>query len=388
MDSTATTPLTTGASVDPTGGADGSGSDTADTGDLPPPPSECVDLDGDGYGSDCDAGPDCDDDNAGAWTEAGCASCVDADGDGWWVGCDAFPDGVNGPDCDDTDGCNWTEAGCANCVDSDGDDFWTNCDIYGDCAPGPDCDDNNDTVQGDDSTELCNGVAENCAGFIDPYDPDAMCPPMGVTAPNVGEWACIPPAPGVDGCTIAECEPEQHDLDADYTTGCECLGQPPSNQGLTCGMAIDIGDIPDDGEVALVTGNVLPVDRDVWYRFRAVDGADNGCDNYHVRVRFLSNPGGQFAFQVARGGCDQVPAPGTDCTTDWSWATDFRATINNVLAGECPCTLANPPATDLSPCQDNTADYFVRVIRDPAYVGDMSCAGYQIEISNGLYDTM
>ena len=60
----------------------------------------CVDGDEDGHGVDCAQGADCDDTDASNWT--GCATCVDDDGDGAFTGCDAYVD-ITGPDCDDAD---------------------------------------------------------------------------------------------------------------------------------------------------------------------------------------------------------------------------------------------------------------------------------------------
>lgn len=66
------------------GGSGGSGSTGGETG------GGCVDADGDGFGTNCEAGPDCDDANGCVWTEVGCATCVDTDNDGVWVGCDVY----------------------------------------------------------------------------------------------------------------------------------------------------------------------------------------------------------------------------------------------------------------------------------------------------------
>ena len=377
-----TTGPTTGASG-LTSGADGSG-DTGDPTVGDTGTGECVDADGDGYGNNCDAGPDCDDANAGAWSA--CDTCVDADGDGWYGECDAYPEGTQGPDCNDDNACVWTEAGCNNCVDLDEDGVWVGCDVYGDCAPGPDCHDGNASVGEGDAVELCNGVAENCAGEIDPYPADEMCPPAGVVTPGVTGWSCQPPAPGEDGCVIASCDTDLVDLDVDPSNGCECESLPAMDQGLDCANAIDLGDVNDGAQSVTITGNAVPLDRVVWYRFRGVDLSDaaTSCDNYHVRVNFLSNPGDQYAFSVGRGTCDAVNV-NVQCN-DYSWATDLRVSDAGLLTGQCPCYAgaAEPPA-NVSACENDTAFYYVAVYRVAGAAP--TCDAYQIAISNGVYDT-
>lgn len=66
---------------------------------------ECVDADGDGHAgydaAHCSFGPDRCDDDPHNWTETGCTLCLDLDGDGYGSHCDA------GGDCDDADATRW-----------------------------------------------------------------------------------------------------------------------------------------------------------------------------------------------------------------------------------------------------------------------------------------
>lgn len=133
---------------------------------------DCVDNDGDGYGtgSDC-RGTDCDDTNAGIWTN--CENCTDNDGDGYGDGCS------RGADCDDTDRnvnpsrteipSNGKDDDCQNgdlqCVDADGDG-------YGEGAQcrGADCLDTDREVH-PGAREVCgNGKDDDCE------DGDLACP--------------------------------------------------------------------------------------------------------------------------------------------------------------------------------------------------------------------
>lgn len=206
---------------DPSGDAEASGEgDSSDdpSGD-PTDEAPCIDLDQDGYGTMCDLGPDCDDNDHHNHSEEGCANCEDADVDGYWVGCDSFDQDRPGPDCNDDDFNVFSEGGCANCTDDDNDGHWIGCDQYSDQKPGPDCDDANPEVgDGDEVPELCNGLSEACGG-VDDDPPEEMCAIHD--APNVASWACNPPAPGVDGCEILSCVEGYWDLDGEVANGCE-----------------------------------------------------------------------------------------------------------------------------------------------------------------------
>lgn len=191
--------------------------------------SECIDLDQDGHGNNCEMGADCNDEDPYNYTPSGCANCVNIDQDDHWFGCDVFDQGRPGPDCDDGDFNVFSAEGCLNCTDNDLDGIWVGCDQYSEMKPGPDCDDSNpDTGSNPVPTiEICNGLSENCAGEIDNAPPSEMCPPEGIDAPNVADqngWGCVPPAPGQDGCIITNCDAGYHDLDGEISNGCECRG--------------------------------------------------------------------------------------------------------------------------------------------------------------------
>ncbi|MEZ4336866.1 MAG: hypothetical protein R3B82_09585 [Sandaracinaceae bacterium] len=161
---------------------------------------------------------------------------------------------------------------------------------------------------------------------------------------------------------------------------------PALDQGLSCESAIDLGNLADTGAMMTVSGNVMPDDRETWYRFRGVDSADTACDNYHVRVLFTSNPGDSFELTVFRGDCATIECSDAGFT-DYNWATDFRRDIMGRLTGQCPCTASGAAAVDMqSACEDDSANYFVRVRRRAGSV--LACDPYTIELSNGIYDTM
>lgn len=227
------------------------------------PDPDCVDADQDGYGVDCQLGPDCDDEDYNNHTPEGCAACKDSDGDGWWVGCDQ----------------------------------------YGDEKPGPDCDDGNSDVGGMDAEELCNGKAENCAGEIDPLPADEMCPTNGDGdhVAGVGGWTCNPVSPGEDGCEIVACEVGYFDADKNPDNGCECVGTDRTKSLDACGDGpAGFKGMVAEGQVVNMVSGVIPfVDNgpgeglEDWYSVSFPEAMANGVrpNAGNISVAFSNNPG-------------------------------------------------------------------------------------------------
>lgn len=220
--------------------------------------------------------------------------------------------------------------------------------------------------------EDCNLVDDDCDDVVDDGDPATLC------ESNPGGGICLAGSCG--------CPPGTYDLDR-AVAGCECVAMPALDRGNDCAGAIDVGTLDDSGASVMIGGNVMPDDRETWYRFRGADSADVACDNYHVRAYFTANPGDTFELTVFRGACGATAECADSGFTDYSWATDFRAVAGGLLSGQCPCTaVGGPPAVDQSACADDSADYFVRVRRRAGSA--LSCDSYAIELSNGLYDTI
>lgn len=244
-------------------------------------------------------------------------------------------------------------------------------DVDGDGSPASEDCDETDPERYPGNTETCNMVDDDCDDMVDDGDPAVLC------ESNPGGGICIE---GSCGCPAGT-----YDLDR-AVPGCECVAAPPLEQGTSCEAAIDVGSLDDSGQMITVSGNVMPDDRVVWYRFRGVDAPDSACDNYHVRAHFLTNPDDTFELTVARGDCGSTLECGDMGFTDYTWATDFRASVAGTLTGQCPCyPSGGVRTTDVSVCEDDSADFFVRVRRRAG--STLSCDGYTIELSNGVYDT-
>lgn len=243
-------------------------------------------------------------------------------------------------------------------------------DVDGDGSPASEDCDETDPERYPGNTETCNMVDDDCNEMVDDGDPAVLC------ESNPGGGICID---GSCGCPAGT-----YDLDRSVP-GCECVAAPPLEQGTSCEAAVDLGTLDDSGQMITVSGNVMPDDREVWYRFRGVDNTDTACDNYHVRAHFLTNPTDTFELTVARGDCATIEC-GDMGFTDYNWATDFRQTLAGTLTGQCPCAAAgSTPATDVSVCTDDSADYYMRVRRRAG--STLSCESYTIELSNGVYDS-
>lgn len=238
-------------------------------------------------------------------------------------------------------------------------------DIDGDGDPAAtDCDESN-PMRSSRLPEICDTIDNNCNGAADDGDPSAMC-----ASSDIG-GTCM--TGGICGCPSGT-----YDIDR-TVAGCECLASPGATQGTACTAAIDLGDVADSMGTMTVTGNAI--DREVWYRFRAVDTPDTTCDQFNVGVHLSPESAAEHEIWVVRGACDT----GTTCTagtyTDYNFAMDFREDRGGMLTGQCPCW-SGTPVDNMSPCEDNSTVISVRVRRRDGV--PRTCTSYTLTITNGV----
>ena len=151
-----------------------------------------------------------------------------------------------------------------------------------------------------------------------------------------------------------------------------CPQEESETNSELCSSAVNLGDLRDSNETVEAIGNIVPEGDVDFYGFQAIDSLDGSCDDFHVRVWFLENPGDAFVFDAWRGGCDAEQL--CDGVTDFQWYTNF----SEGGIGECPCS---PTATNN--CGDDTAFFHVRVRRKDGL--PVTCDDYRLELSNGKY---
>ena len=294
-----------------------------------------------------------------------------------------------GGDCSDQNGaihpdapelCDGKDNDCDDAVDVGcDDDFDGFCDInmavVGSPAVCPqgggDCNDEN-AAQNPGKPEICNQMDDDCNGQTDEGSDLQLC----------GSIANATAVCAAGSCEIAVCTGGFWDLNSIPSDGCECSDAGDESVGDTCQTADDLGTLSDSAQIVTYSGNLVPGPDVDWVVFDGTDGVDTLCDKLHVRARFLSNPGGQFVFDVHRGGCADSSRICTS-TDDFEWFTDFGSDD----AGECPCHTAPPSTGDaLFPqpaghrCDDQSAAYYIKVYR--AAGKPVSCDSYVLELSN------
>ena len=397
--------------------------------------------------------------------EPGATNCVswyyDGDQDGYGVStnkqCLCASTGLYttklGGDCDDT--CATCKPGAAEICDDKNNDCDASvdegCDDDGDdycdagmltvgkpaiCPNGAgDCNDSASSIS-PGKVETCNNVDDNCNGKTDENASDQCT----TSLPNTAA-ACVAGA-----CQITGCDPGFYDINGVTADGCECNGNDNYEPNNACSQAALVSSNLHDGvggRVENISGRLVHNTDFDWFRFYAADQADGGtaaCDNFRLRVRFLSNPGSYLRFDIYRGACppdnnsaglwkkethrnDAKNQANQVCCgqQDFNWFTNYKGYVKdyNVTGeseyGQCNCTTVTTNFStrygynlggggpynrlnastgvyhttnstaygfDKTWCHDDSDWYYIKVFK---YQGPAYCGDYQLEISNGVY---
>ena len=351
------------------------------------------DNDGDGIGGDaykCLCGPtgkytatsngDCDDNNAGAKPgnvekcstsyDDNCNSQANEDGA---VGCSSYYfDG-------DQDGYGVGGAVC-KCGPSK---------PYTSTSTG-DCNDGNNAVN-PGASEKCNGFDDNCNNSIDTQEKNAQ--QLCGDVPHASEGCSA----GV--CHITKCDNDWFDMDGLFSSGCEATEDQydKSGWGDFCGesqyQSVGAGEgnygskphIPDNGSSRTHSGTIVPHGDVDWIKAYFPDNWPYGKD-FHLDIRFSSNPGDKYRFDVYRNHCGSKvcsnakfysiasdfnynPKGNQNCVTGKSWSQN----------GQC-----GKPGRNCCHKNSEGADrtFHIRVFRPD---GQGSGDTYKVFLSNNVY---
>ena len=162
----------------------------------------------------------------------------------------------------------------------------------------------------------------------------------------------------------------------------------PIDEGLeidsapdACGVAEDLGVLPDDGSGITVPGNLWMQDDVDWYKIAATDSlqedTEDGCDGFHFKVEITGNPTGNLLLDVYVDGCADA---NVDCKDDviYEHNYNFSEEQQGQPVGQCPCSTT--PQEGMTVCSADDKTFYIRV-HGPADA--KSCEPYELTITNG-----
>ncbi|AKF09433.1 hypothetical protein [Sandaracinus amylolyticus] len=167
---------------------------------------------------------------------------------------------------------------------------------------------------------------------------------------------------GGGNCAITACAPGFQNVDGACSNGCEC---PVSTASQACGAPTALG-VLNLAQSFNTSANIAIAGTELWY---TVGFAGNTSAAYHPRIRFTSNPGDQFRFDV-RTNCSGVAL---SCGNE-------GGVSNGVTDWETFVGTGTPGYYNPIPPVGNNGTVLVRVYRRAGL--PVSCAQFTLVISN------
>lgn len=173
---------------------------------------------------------------------------------------------------------------------------------------------------------------------------------------NVAATTCSSGACAITGCTATHLN-----VDGVCANGCECALPTVSS---VCAAPASLGTL-NIGQTQSASSNLVPLGREAWYQVTFVNNTNPG---YHPRVRFTSNPGTAYRFDVLSSCSGSAISCGeggnSSSVTDWeTFYTDYR-----------------PPVTGFIPEVGSGGTIWIRVFRRAGLPA--TCDQYTLTVSN------
>jgi hypothetical protein len=139
-------------------------------------------------------------------------------------------------------------------------------------------------IPGSPVAESCNGIDDDCDGTPDDGPSSSLCPPpmSGVSTSCIG-----------GACRLDSCPTGSHDVDGDYTNGCECLDD---GAGNSCAAATPIGTLSSSGSTLSYSGKIPIGGVSDWLTV-SVPSAGRGPGNGAPTISIAHMGGGANPFQ-------------------------------------------------------------------------------------------
>jgi hypothetical protein len=249
-------------------------------------------------------------------------------------------------------------------------------------------------------SETCDGSDQDCDGTVDDGGSD-WCNAQRPAGFH-GTAACSSGA-----CVIASCDATWFNVNTTYADGCECQQDNLDIQGqaTSCASAYVVT-IPDDAlSTTTITGNIVPVNEEDWFKFVAVNNAQTGSwgspgnEGWKPRVWFdtlATDPCVRFVVQSNCSGSLHTCGSGTNTNlqTFEQKSDTLRPCVNwsqwDCVPGDTCCESDGSPLGTCRPslCLGSSQVlFYVKVFRmtSGACATAPQCAGtaYKMYISNG-----